>query len=310
MSEHKTFFEENGYLILPKYFGGRSIEGALTKTNALIRRRPVDVVVDFFDTGERTVVALVPPFEMKARLAKVVDLYLHIPEVRALALEKGLVTILRDLLGHVPVLCNSLYFEKGSAQPPHSDILFMTPRTPGHLIVIWVALEDIKEDAGPLEYYPGSHLIQPMIFSNGGTQRVSEEAPQWQAYIENCITKAGLKKQSFLAKKGDVFIWHANLLHGGGAIGDLSLTRKSAVFHFLSEVDCRQTDLALVGQAGGYWIERPNPVTREIIAKLPFSEAGYLSRYPDVAALVHAGMFNSGKGHFDVLGWQEGRLPC
>ncbi len=310
MTEYKTFFEENGYLILPQYFSGRSIEGALTKTNAIIRRRPVDVVVDFFDTGERTVLALVPPGETKTRLAKVVDLYLHIPEVRALALEKRLVAILRDLLGHVPVLCNSLYFEKGSAQAPHSDILFLTPRSPGHLIVIWVALEDTHQDAGPLEYYPRSHLIKPMIFSSGSTQRVAEEAPKWQAYIEGCITKAGLKKQSFLAKRGDVFIWHANLLHGGGAIGNLSLSRKSAVFHFLSEEDCRQTDLALVEQAGGYWIKRPNPVTPEVIAKLPFSEAGYLSRYPDVAARVKSGMFASGKDHYDVLGCQEGRLPC
>jgi hypothetical protein len=65
---------------------------------------------------------------------------------------------------NTPVLCNSLYLEKGSAQPAHVDSIFMTPRTPK--IATWFALGDAKDDAGQL-YYWGSHRIEQMKFTNG-----------------------------------------------------------------------------------------------------------------------------------------------
>ncbi len=33
----------------------------------------------------------------------------------------------------------------------------------------------------------------------------------------------------FLARKGDAFIWHADLLHGGGSVTDDQTTRRSVV---------------------------------------------------------------------------------
>jgi ectoine hydroxylase-related dioxygenase (phytanoyl-CoA dioxygenase family) len=35
-----------------------------------------------------------------------------------------------------------------------------------------------------------------------------------------------------IAKKGDVLIWHANLVHGGAPILNPALTRKSMVVHY------------------------------------------------------------------------------
>ena len=46
------------------------------------------------------------------------------------------------------------------------------------------------------------------------------------------IEEQGLEKKIFLAKKGDLLIWHANLFHGGEAQKNKSLTRKSVVFHY------------------------------------------------------------------------------
>jgi phytanoyl-CoA hydroxylase len=191
----------------------------------------------------------------------------------------------------------------------------MTPRTPKHLIATWVALEDTHEDAGPLEYFPGSHLIEQMKFSNGEYHSVESEMPEWQAYMNLAVERAGLKPARFAAKKGDVFIWHANLLHGGGPIHNPALTRKSLVFHFYSEQDCRADGSTLVPQTGAFWMKRapqsvPEPVAAQIAGKLEFSESGYLDRYPDVASAVTAGSFVSGLAHYQMFGKSEGRLPC
>jgi len=41
-----------------------------------------------------------------------------------------------------------------------------------------------------------------------------------------------LKVESFLAKKGDILIWHADLAHGGAPVSNKALTRQSLIGHF------------------------------------------------------------------------------
>ncbi len=44
-----------------------------------------------------------------------------------------------------------------------------------------------------------------------------------------------MEKQVFTAKKGDLLIWHANLMHGGEPHTNKEKTRKSMVFHYFNE---------------------------------------------------------------------------
>ena len=242
---------------------------------------------------------------------KINDLHLQLGAVRDLALSDKLMPVVQRLLGHVPALCNSLYLEKGSGQDRHVDSLYMTPSTPLHLIAAWIALEDTHEDAGQLEYFPQSHRIEPMVFSNGTYHFIENEMVKWRGYMDENIDRMKLRRGTFSAKKGDVFIWHANLLHAGGNINDPTLTRKSCVFHYFSEHDARMDGCSLVPQAGAFWIDRPPPPVPHVVAvQLPFNEQAYLGRYPDVADAVKNGQFSSGKAHYDIYGKNEGRLPC
>ena len=45
-------------------------------------------------------------------------------------------------------------------------------------------------------------------------------------------TDAGLSIQRFQAKKGDVLIWAAGLMHGGSLVEQPARTRKSLVTHY------------------------------------------------------------------------------
>ena len=102
---------------------------------------------------------------------------------------------------------------------------------------IWTALEDISENAGPLVYYPRSHrfpyfsskdlnLTLEQIDSNSHPQAFFHDV--WR----KLLIKSGYKREQFIAKKGDVLIWHSNLLHGGDSIVDLDLSRRSQVSHY------------------------------------------------------------------------------
>lgn len=307
---YKEQFTGDGFCILRQFFSEKDIDEVLNAIELVFQQRPLHITVDDMDTGERTVLGLVSDVQAERKRMKVNDLYLDVLEVRRIGLSERLTPILKDLLEQTPVLINSLYFEKGSAQPAHVDSLFMTPSTAGHLIAIWVALEDAHEDAGQLEYLIGSHRIEQMKFSNGSYHYVPEEMPIWRSYMNEAVAKAGLKKARFSAKKGDVLFWHAHLLHGGGAITDPKRTRKSLVFHYHSQHDTEFTGL-LKPMNGAFWLNRPPaPVPASVSARLPFSEEAYLARYPDVAAAVIAGDWKSGRQHFEIFGQKEGRIPC
>jgi ectoine hydroxylase-related dioxygenase (phytanoyl-CoA dioxygenase family) len=113
----------------------------------------------------------------------------------------------------------------------------MTTYPLGYLTAAWIAFEDIDPRSGPLVFYPGSHRL-PYVFSKD--VGISEDDfrregyGSYQARYEPRIRKLveGREPHYFAAKKGDVLIWHANLIHGGSPRKDLAFSRKSVVCHF------------------------------------------------------------------------------
>lgn len=302
-------FERDGFAVLGGYFTPDQVDRAASAIRKLLHERANEVVVDSLQTGRRTFWAQAAHPE--TRHYKFNDLYLMSPEVRDLALDSGLTATLEDLLGEPAVLCNSLNFEKGSSQPKHIDSLYMTPRTPHSLIATWIAFEDVHPDSGPLVYFPGSHRI-PLYTFNDGTHHASrEEIVDWFDYIDVQIRLRGLKEQTFLARKGDVFIWHADLVHGGSPIRDMKRTRSSMVCHYFGQEDCVERGMDLVPRNKGFWMRRQRqPVKLEPSAfgpACPFPEEAYLERHPDVRESVQARLIPSGEVHYRLHGFQEGR---
>lgn len=137
-------------------------------------------------------------------------------------------------------LFQSINFIKGSQQRTHSDSIHMTTHPLGGLIGVWIALEDITAGSGPLHYYPGSHTLPYVLgpdFPHEGTSvLIGPEANKvYEDKIEQVVAEHGLTKEVFLARKGDVLLWHANLLHGGEPHTDPDSTRKSMVLHYFDE---------------------------------------------------------------------------
>ena len=93
-------------------------------------------------------------------------------------------------------------------------------------------------------------------FENAGGEEVLEK---YVAYYEPLIQKAmetnGLKPDTLVAKKGDVLIWAANLVHGGLPVKDQSRTRWSQVTHYYFE-DCLYYTPQLSNPVAGEWFLR------------------------------------------------------
>jgi ectoine hydroxylase-related dioxygenase (phytanoyl-CoA dioxygenase family) len=123
---------------------------------------------------------------------------------------------------------------------------------------VWVAMEDITPDNGPLHYYPGSHKLPFYDMIDLGVKAsdhietkkaIMAYAVDYTNFIKEIVKALGLKKQTLNIKKGQALIWSANLLHGGEKINTPGASRHSQVTHYYFE-DCiyyvpRLSDIAI-----------------------------------------------------------------
>ena len=129
-------------------------------------------------------------------------------------------------------VCTSLFFEQSTEQAIHRDSPFFCTEPYGLFFGVWFALEDIKLEAGPLNYYPGLHKDFIDRYEIG--KLIGSDGRPYEEYIKRLneiCSKSGIEKKVALIKKGDAFIWHPELPHGGGPITTPGKTRKSIVFH-------------------------------------------------------------------------------
>jgi phytanoyl-CoA hydroxylase len=166
------------------------------------------------------------------------------PFLNSIGKNEHLKELLDVLIGGDSVLFQSINFINGSEQETHSDSIHMTTFPLGGLLGVWIALEDITPESGALHYYPGSHKLPYYLNgdydNNGNTLFIGEkDYSEYEKMIGKKLKENNLKKEVFTPKKGDLLVWHANLLHGGEPWTDKTKTRKSMVFHFFKkEVVC------------------------------------------------------------------------
>ena len=174
-----------------------------------------------------------------------------VPEIEALLCDPSLVEPVSLLLGAEALPFQTIMGHKGSEQHAHSDAIHMTTYPLGYLAAAWIAFEEIAEDSGPVVYYPGSHRL-PYVFSHdvGITAEEFRETgylPYMERYeprIAALIAEHGLEPRTFAARKGDVLLWHANILHGGSPRARAGSSRRALVCHYFARGCVTYHDLA------------------------------------------------------------------
>jgi len=253
-------WDERGWLHLRGFFSCEEVDAINREVEQLWSKRPRAVTVDDLDTNRRCRMSALDD-SVRAHRLKLNDLYLVSPALRNALLAPRLVALLRTLMDAPPVLCNSLNLERSSEQDNHIDSLYMTPLSEGQLVATWIALEEIRADAGPLRVYPGSHRITPYRFSDGGRHAVDAEMDRWSGHTHDEVRRRGLQPVTVPASAGDLVVWHADLLHGAEAIADPRTTRRSVVGHYFSLDDSLRRGYRVKPLGDGWWIaRRPQPV--------------------------------------------------
>lgn len=161
-------------------------------------------------------------------------------DVKAIALNANVLELLTTLYGRRVIPFQTLNFPVGTQQAVHSDAAHFQSFPGRFMCGVWVALEDIGPDQGPLLYYPGTHRWpfydnEQVDVNAAFTSKPREQYQRITAVWDALIAAEGLKPVRFLARKGQALIWTANLLHGGDRQNDLALMRWSQVTHCFFE---------------------------------------------------------------------------
>lgn len=170
---------------------------------------------------------------------RVQDAWLFDPDVKAIAVNAQVMDLLGRLYGRRAIPFQTLNFPVGTQQHVHSDSIHFSSLPERFMCGVWLAMEDIHPDAGPLAYCPGSHrwpILSNLMLNTprfGDHSQMAQEPYEaaWRAMIE----AQDIPTETFLARKGQALIWAANLLHGGSPHNDPTRTRWSQVTHYYFE---------------------------------------------------------------------------
>lgn len=147
------------------------------------------------------------------------------------------VDFLSHWFGSPPAACQTLFYFNGSQQRAHQDTIHLTAFPAGHMCGVWVALEDVVPDSGELFVYPGSHRLPRLLAADLNLPKVREDYSPYARFddeVERLLVLGGFERKVYRPRKGEILVWHENLVHGGSRRENLTQTRISVVSHYFA----------------------------------------------------------------------------
>ncbi|MDB5876060.1 MAG: phytanoyl-CoA dioxygenase [Ramlibacter sp.] len=237
----------DGYCVVPGVVDEREIDAMTRDMNEIWTAREPLAGLRILDTklDSRNPLNLshaeVLALEISRRFAirdashwRVHGFYLHSEYARAVFDNPELNRLASLILGRPAEPRFTINFMYGSEQELHQDtaVFHVAPRN--YLVGAWLACEDVSPDAGPLVFYPGSHRepLYPKFDNYPQTNLRTDPRPrEYSEYVARRSEQ--YERHHYLARKGDVFLWHGMLIHGGSVVTDPKRTRRSYVCHYI-----------------------------------------------------------------------------
>ncbi|MGK7922322.1 MAG: phytanoyl-CoA dioxygenase family protein [Trichodesmium sp.] len=195
-------------------------------------------------TIDRIVQELTPIYGDKGKIDsawiyhdRIQDAWTFNQDVKKIATAPKIINLLKILYQREPIPFQTLNFKFGTQQSTHSDSIHFSSIPTRFMCGVWIALEDIDANNGPLHYYPGSHKLPVFDLNDLGITGSYQNKPYdtyhiYEQFLQSLIVEKSLEKVELYVKKGQALIWAANLLHGGSPVLDKNRTRYSQVTHY------------------------------------------------------------------------------
>ena len=228
-AEALAHYIDHGYVVFPKAVGNEVIDSYLDLFERSWDEAPPSIIVH--------VAGQLLPMSRGSydKIAKVSCLHCCFERAGELIFPLVVLRFLTLIYERPPVAFQTMTMRKGSEETLHIDTGPLTLTEPMSMAASWLALEDVRPGSGEFEFVPGSHAVPEYLhpgMSKGHNDDMGTYAEVLEHMKADCLSR-GRTTERFEAKKGDILIWHADLLHGGAKIEDPSSTRMSLVTHFM-----------------------------------------------------------------------------
>lgn len=172
--------------------------------------------------------------------------YLHVKSMLNLATYTPLQNVLKRILIDPAGLHLCLTGFKSTERKLHQDSYLNPPGVDDHYVAVWFALDDIHPDSGPFEYYEKSHkwpvIQRELVMAEEMKKTGKIDQDTWPSDTQDWVGSAceeyanslNASKKTFIAKKGDVLIWHSFLVHRGSKPNDPNIERRALIAHYSS----------------------------------------------------------------------------
>lgn len=146
-----------------------------------------------------------------------------------IASNQNLANLVSKLIHDKPMIVQSMYFEGNSVTHEHQDSYYLDDQSIGKMVACWIALENIKADAGRFFVCPRSHLDDYSVM-----KKENNIADNHKIYKTNISKIIKDKKYEIVAPKlnvGDVLLWNSLTIHGSLDSQNEFFSRSSITFH-------------------------------------------------------------------------------
>jgi phytanoyl-CoA dioxygenase PhyH len=217
LSDQRKKYERDGYLVFDPEIPDSVVEGVRTD------------LIGLYEGDERSIDGVLYSCN------RLMDAWMISENVKAMALAPKVLAMLEELYGRRPLPFQTLNFPFGTEQSVHSDAMHFNSMPAGFMCGVWVALEDMDMDNGPLIYYPGSHKLPEVTMAELGARPTKDDYSFFERHVTKMIEEHDLQPDHATIKKGDALLWASNLLHGGAPQRDKNRSRHSQVTHYFFE---------------------------------------------------------------------------
>ncbi|HUB15522.1 MAG TPA: phytanoyl-CoA dioxygenase family protein [Acetobacteraceae bacterium] len=202
-------FADHGWLIMPQAIEPHLVDTFVNDIHKLHELPGMFATTDFRGGREQKLNGKQPD-----SYESLFDLYVNLQSSRHVCMHPKLTRFLTLVFQAKVLAFQQLLFQRSNGHLWHQDTSVVVVDTPTLLVASWIALEDIVEGSGELAYYDRSHRLPHFMFNDGKTKY--HDGYDQKAYARDLAAACQARQLAygrFLAKKGDVFFWTADLVH-------------------------------------------------------------------------------------------------
>jgi len=214
----KTFYQENGYLVLERVFSQEECQRFVKHMEDL-------------HAGRKELEGF---FQQDKYGARTFNQHLYDPVVLDLLINPRLHKPLADCFGGEPEGIQTMHFYEGSEHPLHQDQYYLPD-----CMSAWIAMVRVDKNNGPLIVQPGSNrgrLITksdvPMTLLPGETYELQQHNRYFPT-VKQVFDENGTDAVQVMVNAGDVVLFDGKLIHGGAEILKPGTRRHALACHYI-----------------------------------------------------------------------------